>query len=78
MLLNILVLVFFMLLVFAIVGMHEYFERHPCANPSPSLTLSRTLEPTPKPDPWAGMQLYMGEFRQRCYDPLSETFPGQG
>ena len=30
MLLNILVLVFFMLLVFAIVGMHEYFERHPC------------------------------------------------
>ena len=31
MMLNILVLVFFMLLVFAIVGMHEYFERHPCA-----------------------------------------------
>ena len=22
-----------------------------------------------------GMQLYMGEFRQRCYDPLSRTFP---
>ena len=21
------------------------------------------------------MQLYMGEFRQRCYDPLSNTFP---
>ena len=21
------------------------------------------------------MQLYMGEFRQRCYDPLSHTFP---
>ena len=35
MLLNILVLVFFMLLVFAIVGMHEYFERHPAPNPSP-------------------------------------------
>ena len=80
-----------MLLVFAIVGMQLLMEPYPDPIPTPTPSPSPspnpdpiptptpnanpTPNPNPNPNPAPGMQLYMGEFRQRCYDPLSGSYP---